>query len=110
MLEKKQRVSLAKSISDCIEDAINSNYGDNVAQVIFSNLHVRFGLNKTDIADHSSKFEQVLDNIFGEGPACLLIKSTVIKELHHHFQIEERAGKEGSNISNTISQIVSNTY
>jgi hypothetical protein len=110
LLEKKQKESLAKSISDCIEEAINSNYGDNVAQVIFNNLSVRFGLNKTDIADHPSKFEEVLDNIFGDGPACLLIKSTLIKELHRHFPVEVEQEKQGSSVSHTIDQIMSNAY
>jgi hypothetical protein len=109
LLEIEQKKSLAESICDCIEEAIDSNYGDNVAQVIFNNFNRKFSLNKIDVASNPSRFEELLEDIFGRGTACLLIKRSVTKELALHFQIAKDMQKSSS-ISQVINWIVNNAY
>ena len=109
MLEKKLKSSLAKSISEHIGETITSNYGESVAKIIFNNFEARFGLKKNDIALQPVKFEELLEDIFGKGAACLVVKHTLVKELERQFylQIQVRS-RENTSVAHVITLILSN--
>lgn len=104
MLDQRTRNALGESIIECIETTLNSIYGGNVSQVIFHNFKIRFGLAKSEIVSHAKQFEEILEDIFGTGIACQVIKRTISKALEHQFEIK----RETSSISIIIKEIIEN--
>jgi transcriptional regulatory protein LevR len=88
LLDKKSRAALGESIIECIETKLNSSYGENVSQVIYYYFKIRFGLAKSEIISHAKQFEEILEDIFGTGIACQVIKRTICKALEHQFEIK----------------------
>jgi hypothetical protein len=109
LLTKDQKKALAKSIADCIEKALSSKFGENVAYVIFANFHARFDYGKEDVISHPKEFEQILDDIFGTGVE--LIKHSIFDELASRFKIfdpnyYEKNREKSQIISKAISEIL----
>jgi hypothetical protein len=95
--------ALAKSIVESIDSAF-SNYGETVSQVIFNYYKVKYGFSKRDVVTNPKEFEDALENIFGTGSACLMIKRSINKELAHKFKLP----KDVLSISSAIRRILEN--
>jgi hypothetical protein len=93
--------ALANSIVESIDSAFY-NYGETVSQVIFNYYKVKYGFSKRDVVTNPKEFEEALENIFGTGPATLMIRRSICKELAHKFKLP----KDVQSISSSIRRIL----
>jgi hypothetical protein len=114
LLSAEQRNALSATILDAIHTAITSKFGENVYEIIMSNLHSKFDHEGLDVVSHSKEFEQVLQNIFGTGIASQLMQRAILNELAHRFAVLDSdffdgpGSSEGRTVSKAIGLILRN--